>query len=164
MSGVKENLYLLIEDQLNDTFKQLSDEISELTKVIWSKPQKEIIVNSIESIADKLNLRKEKENLYSSLADLDLYLDVNDEDFHFLGIRVMNSEEFERDKIIVDGEEYFIALSIDHESFEERFIHMFLKEFLPFYPEMIIADESTTEFYTIEDLQNNNIPWLQRSF
>ncbi|MFC4635139.1 hypothetical protein ACFO3O_14605 [Dokdonia ponticola] len=126
--------------------------------------EKEIIVNSIESIADKLNLRKEKENLYSSLADLDLYLDVNDEDFHFLGIRVMNSEEFKRDKVIVDEEEYFIALSIDHESFEERFIHMFLKEFLPFYSEMIIADESTTQFYTIEDLQNNNIPWLQRSF
>jgi glutamate dehydrogenase (NAD(P)+) len=45
MSGVKENLYLLIEDQLNDTFKLFSDEISELTKVILSKPQKEIIVN-----------------------------------------------------------------------------------------------------------------------
>ncbi len=125
---------------------------------------KEIIVNSIENTADRLNLRKEKEGLYSSLADLDLYLDINNEDFHFLGIRVMNSEEFNRDKIIVNEEEYFIALSIAHETFEERLLHMFLKDFLSFYPEMIIADESTTEFYTIEDLQNNNILWLQRSF
>ena len=125
---------------------------------------KKSIVNLIESTADKLNLRKETEDLYSSLADLDLYLDINNEDFHFLGIKVMNSEEFKRDKVIVNEEEYFIALSINHESFEERFISMFLKEFLLFYPEMIIADESTTELYTIEDLQNNNIPWLQRSF
>lgn len=129
-------------------------------KVIISKGyiDKNIIVKQIEEFGRKNNytISKEKEiigNLY------DIYISLPDT--FQLEIWVIPENQFKEDVFKTNGNDYYIAIYINHYKDNLSYFNQFVKYFLSLYPDMLVADEPCKDFYSLEQIKNKKVPeWL----
>lgn len=121
------------------------------------------MVENIESVAKSFECRivKDKDRLYSELADIDIYFDIDKDNFFTLSFWVISEDISKRDRIIYNSVDYFIVLSITPGGKEYTKFGLFLKEFLSLYPNMIFCDESCEIFHTAKDVVSGKVSYLE---
>ncbi len=123
---------------------------------------KEKLVDTAKKIANELKFDVRTEDLYSKLDDLNFYIDIDEETAYFITFWAIKESEFKEDKLIIDGNDYYISIIINHDSEALPYLNKFLTQFLKLYPEMLVGDESLKDFYSIKQIEEKvNLPeWL----
>lgn len=130
-------------------------------KIIISKNyiDKVQLIEQIEKLGK--DYRIIKEDTYEN-SDLDLYKDVSDDELYLMSFRTVKEEHFSRDKIIINGDDYFIYLIIEHDTEVQSETNEFIKEILSKYNDLYVTDETYKDFYSLDDINSGNVAaWLK---
>ena len=127
-----------------------------LTKTFLDK---QIMLKEIEKLGNKYNYAIVKEDTYED-ADIDFY---TDESYDFIiSFRFILEKKFEENRDIINNQNHYVYLVIQHSSELLGNLNILLKEIMTLYPEMYVTDELYKEFYNIEDIKKGNVsPWLK---
>ena len=83
---------------------------------------------------------------------------------YYLEFWVTEKEEFmadERDVSIHNDERYHTMIDIEYAFDGMGYLNMFLEEFLPLYPDMLVSDEGSKPFYSWDQIQKKEVPdWM----
>lgn len=134
------------------------------SKSIISKEyiNKNELVSKAKKIAEELKFDVGTEDLYSELDDLNFSIDIDEETAYFITFWAIKESEFIEDKLIIDGNDYYISIIINHDSEALPYLNKFLAQLLTVYPEMLVGDELHTDFYSIKQIEEKvDLPeWL----
>jgi hypothetical protein len=121
------------------------------------------MIQDIEAIAKVFECRiyKDKKDLYSKLRDIDIYFDIDEDNFFTISFWVVEEDVFKEDRIIHNSKDYFMAVFMTPGGKEYTKFGLFLKEFLALYPNMIFCDESCEIFHEANDVIQGKISYLE---
>ena len=124
---------------------------------------KEAIINTIKTlgIENGLQIIESHETTAPNSYDFGWWLNLSDDEIYQVEFWVAPEDLFQRDKYTIDNENYYLAIYLNFQGSDIKYVSLFLKQFLALHPEMLVSDDNEKEFFTLEDLENGDVHWFQ---